>query len=61
MDTLTPIECSERTSRVQWKNTSPEMTVRRLVHGQSLASSRGFVLQARPSSEVADRILAPKA
>jgi DNA mismatch endonuclease (patch repair protein) len=33
VDTLTPAERSERMSRVRGRNTSPEMTVRRLVHG----------------------------
>jgi len=33
MDTLTPTERSERMSRVRWKDTKPEMRVRRLVHG----------------------------
>lgn len=33
MDTLTPKERSERMSRVQAKDTKPEMVVRRLVYG----------------------------
>ena len=33
MDTLTREERSERMSRVRGKNTTPELTVRRLVHG----------------------------
>ncbi|MFC4257411.1 very short patch repair endonuclease [Marinobacter lacisalsi] len=33
MDSLTPVERSERMSRVRHKNTKPEMVVRRLVHG----------------------------
>jgi DNA mismatch endonuclease (patch repair protein) len=32
MDTLTPVERSERMSRVRSKGTKPEMVVRRLVH-----------------------------
>ena len=32
-DTLTPAARSERMSRIHGKNTQPEMTVRRLVHG----------------------------
>src|SRR6266699_3209467 len=33
MDTLTPVERSERMSRVRAKDTAPEITVRRAVHG----------------------------
>lgn len=33
MDTLSPIERSERMGRVRGKDTKPEMAVRRLVHG----------------------------
>ena len=33
IDTLTPRERSERMSRVRGKDTKPELTVRRLVHG----------------------------
>ena len=33
MDTLTKIERSERMSRVKGRDTTPEFTVRRLVHG----------------------------
>lgn len=33
MDTLTPEQRSERMSRVRSKDTKPELTVRRLVHG----------------------------
>lgn len=33
MDTLNPVERSERMSRVRGKNTKPELLVRRLVHG----------------------------
>lgn len=33
MDTLSPEARSERMGRVRAKNTKPEMTVRRLVHG----------------------------
>jgi DNA mismatch endonuclease, patch repair protein len=32
-DSLTPVERSERMGRIRGKDTGPEMTVRRLVHG----------------------------
>lgn len=33
VDTLTPLQRSERMSRVKGKDSAPEMTVRRVVHG----------------------------
>ena len=46
MDTLTPAQRSERMSRVRATDTKPEMTVRRLVHG-NLPGRPDLVFSAR--------------